>query len=177
MNATDITLLGSALDIIALLLELAPSTTFPEVERDVLPDVYAISHSSLLAGAPFESLLAFFGALVEADMQIATHVVPNLVISVEKAPKSEASLTNVAKCIGQVVKAQRAVAAGTIAEFAKHLKVCTVWMILVVTCRLNRILARFQGKDVSSRSQFARHGRDWSRHVRLLPISAFCFDS
>jgi cullin-associated NEDD8-dissociated protein 1 len=56
-------------------------------------------------------------------MQIATHVVPNLVISVDKAPKAEASYSNVARCIGQVAKCQQTVAAGTIAEFAKHLKV------------------------------------------------------
>ncbi|KAI8983266.1 ARM repeat-containing protein [Trametes punicea] len=122
ITSADILLLGSALDILALLLELAPKATFPEVERDVLQEVYEIAHSPLLAGAPFESVLAFFAALVEADMQIATHVVPNLVSSVEKAPKTDASLTNVAKCVGQVVKAQRAVAAGTIAEFARHLK-------------------------------------------------------
>ncbi|CDO71748.1 hypothetical protein BN946_scf184920.g32 [Trametes cinnabarina] len=122
ISTADILLLGSTLDIIALLLELAPKTTFPEVERDILQDVYGVAHSPLLAGAPFESVLAFFAALVEADMQIATHVVPNLVIAVEKAAKNDASLPNVAKCIGQVVKAQRAVAAGTIAEFAKHLK-------------------------------------------------------
>ncbi|RDX51535.1 TIP120-domain-containing protein [Lentinus brumalis] len=122
LTSSDIALLGAALDIVALLLELAPKVTFPEVERDILSDVYAIAYSPLLAGAPFESLLSFFAALVEADMQIATHVVPNLVSAVEKAPKAEASLTNVAKCIGQVVRSQRAVAAGTIAEFARHLK-------------------------------------------------------
>ncbi|RPD59457.1 TIP120-domain-containing protein [Lentinus tigrinus ALCF2SS1-6] len=122
LTSSDIALLGAALDIVALLLELSPKSTFPEVERDILPDVYTIAHSPLVAGAPFESLLSFFAALVEADMQIATHVVPNLVSCVEKAPKAEASLTNVAKCIGQVVLAQRAVAAGTIAEFARHLK-------------------------------------------------------
>ncbi|KAI0325025.1 ARM repeat-containing protein [Cubamyces sp. BRFM 1775] len=122
ITPSDILLLGAALDIIALLLELAPKATFPEVERDILSDVYGIAHSPLLAGAPFDSVLAFFAALVEADMQIAAHVVPNLVTAVEKAPKNDASLTNVAKCIGQVVKAQRAIAAGTIAEFARHLK-------------------------------------------------------
>ncbi|EIW65195.1 ARM repeat-containing protein [Trametes versicolor FP-101664 SS1] len=119
----DILLLGAALDIIALLLELSPVATFPEVERDVLTDVYGIAHSPLLAGAPFDSVLAFYAALVEADMQIAPHVVANLVSSVEKAPKGDVSLPNVAKCVGQVVKSQRAVAAGTIAEFARHLKV------------------------------------------------------
>ena len=108
--------------ILGLLLDLAPKTTFAEVEEDVLPSVYGISHSPLLAGAPFENLLDFFAALVQADMQIASHVVPNLVSYVEKAPKGEASLTNVAKCIGQIVKAQRSITAGTVAEFGKHLK-------------------------------------------------------
>ena len=89
----------------------------------MLPDVYGIAHSPLLSGAPFDALLEFFGALVQADMQIATHVVPNLVIAVERAPKAEASLTNVAKCVGQVVNSQRGIAAGTIAEFGRHLKV------------------------------------------------------
>ncbi|KAL6300990.1 TIP120-domain-containing protein [Sparassis latifolia] len=119
---TDISLLAQALAIVALLLELAPSTTFPEVEQGLLSDIYIIAHSPLVSGAAFESVLAFFATLVEADMQIATHVVPNLVISIEQAPKAEASQSNVARCIGQVVKSQRGVAAGTIAEFTRHLK-------------------------------------------------------
>ncbi len=93
------------------------------MESDFLKDIYSIAHSPLVAGVPFESVLDFFASLVQADMQIATHVVPNLVISVDKAPKAEASYSNVARCIGQVVKCQQTVAAGTIAEFAKHLKV------------------------------------------------------
>ncbi|KAI0358837.1 ARM repeat-containing protein [Trametes cingulata] len=122
ITPADILLLAAALDILSLLLELSPKATFPEVEREVLSDVYGIAYSPLLSGAPFQSVLDFFAALVEADMQIATHVVPNLVTAVERAPKNEASLPNVAKCVGQVVKSQRAVAAGTIAEFARHLK-------------------------------------------------------
>lgn len=124
ISTNDISLLAAALNIAALLLELAPSTTFPEVERDLLQDIYNVAHSPLVSGAPFDSVLNFFAALVQADMQIATHVVPNLVISIDKASKSEASQANVARCIGQVVKCQQPVAAGTIAEFAKHLKVC-----------------------------------------------------
>lgn len=123
VTTNDISLLAQALLIIALLLELSPSTTFPEVERDILKNIYAIAHSPLISGVPFESVLAFFAALVEADQQIAAHIVPNLVISVEKAQKAEASPANVAKCVGQVVKSQQSIAAGTIAEFAKHLKV------------------------------------------------------
>lgn len=123
VSTSDISLLSSALNIVALLLELAPATTFPEVEHDLLRDIYVVAHSPLISGAPFDSVLGFFSALVQADMQIATHVVPNLVISIDKAAKSEASQANVARCIGQVVKCQQTVAAGTIAEFTKYLKV------------------------------------------------------
>lgn len=122
ISTSDISLLASALNIIALLLELAPANTFPEVEHDILQHIYVVAHSPLVSGVPFDSVLGFFAALVQADMQIATHVVPNLVISIDKANKTEASQANVARCIGQVVKCQQTVAAGTIAEFAKHLK-------------------------------------------------------
>lgn len=123
LSTSDISLLSQALSILALLLELSPSTTFPEIERDLLPGIYRIAHSPLVSGAALDSLLSFFSALVRADNQIATHVVPNLVISVEQSPKAEASPGNVARCIAQVVKSQQGVAAGTIAEFSKNLKV------------------------------------------------------
>lgn len=113
----------------ALLLELTPQATFPEVERDLLSDIYAIAHSPLVSGAALDSLLLFFSALVRADDQISTHLVPNLVISVEKAPKAQASPANVAKCIAQVVKSQQNVAAGMIAEYSKNLK---VWLTAVI---------------------------------------------
>ena len=126
ISIVDISLMSQAVSIVALLLDLSPKNTYPEVERDLLPDIYTIAHSPLVAGAAFESVLTFFAALVQADMQVATHLVPNLVISVDKAPKADASLANVARCIGQVVVAQQSIAAGTIAEFAKHLKVCSL---------------------------------------------------
>jgi cullin-associated NEDD8-dissociated protein 1 len=76
-----------------------------------------------VSGAALDSLLSFFAALVEADRQIATHLVPSLVNAVDKAPKSEASYANVARCVSQIVKSQHGIAAGTIAEFSRHLKV------------------------------------------------------
>lgn len=124
ISIVDISLMSQAVSVVALLLDLSPKNTYPEVERDLLPDIYTIAHSPLVAGAAFESVLSFFAALVQADMEVATHLVPNLVISVDKAQKADASLANVARCIGQVVIAQQSIAAGTIAEFAKHLKVC-----------------------------------------------------
>jgi cullin-associated NEDD8-dissociated protein 1 len=110
------------LSTLSLLLELAPTSTFPEVERDLLNDIYNITHSHLISGVALESLFRFYSSLVQADNQIATHVVPNLVISADKAPKAESNPANVAKCIAQVVRSQPDVAAGTIAEYLKYLK-------------------------------------------------------
>ncbi|KAF8139703.1 armadillo-type protein [Boletus edulis] len=122
IGTSDISLLSQALAILALLLELSPSITFPVVEKELLADIYQIAHSPLVSGAALDSLLAFCSALVQADRQIATHVVPNLVIGANKSPKAEASLTNVAKCVGQVVRSAQGVAAGTIAEYSKVVK-------------------------------------------------------
>lgn len=123
VGTSDISLLSQALSILALLLELSPSITFPVVEGELLTDVYRIAHSPLVSGAALDSLLTFFSALVQADSQIATYVVPNLVIGVQKSPKTEANPSNVAKCIGQVVRSSQGVAAGTIAEYSKAVKV------------------------------------------------------
>lgn len=71
-----------------------------------------------------ESLFKFFASLVQADNQIATHIILNLVVAVEKAPKADASPSNVARCIATVVKSQQGVAAGVIAEYSKNMKVC-----------------------------------------------------
>jgi cullin-associated NEDD8-dissociated protein 1 len=76
LSANDIPLLSQALSLLALLLELAPTTTFPEIESDLLPDVYRIAYSPLVSGAALDSLLSFCAALVNADNQIVTHLVP-----------------------------------------------------------------------------------------------------
>lgn len=122
ISTSDIALLAQALTVIAILLEIAPNTTFPEVEHDVLNDIYAISHSPLVSGPALDALFKFYAALVQADNQIATHIVPNLVISSEKAPKAENSPSNVAKCVAQVVRNFQGVAAGVIAEYSKNIK-------------------------------------------------------
>jgi cullin-associated NEDD8-dissociated protein 1 len=60
------------------------------------------------------------------------HIIPNLVIAVEKAPRGEASSANVARCVAAVVKSQQGVAAGVIAEYSKNFKV-TCDLLLVET--------------------------------------------
>ena len=122
VSTTDISLHSQALSLFALLLQLSPKSTFPEVEREVLEDIYGIAYSPLTSGATLDAVLAFFGALVEADSQIATHVVSSLTRKTPEKPK-EVSYPNVAKCVAQVVKSYHALAAGVIAEFSKNLKV------------------------------------------------------
>jgi len=129
ISTTDISLLAQALNTLALLLELSPALTFPEVEHSLLNDIYNVTHSPLVSGVALESLFRFYGSLVQADNQIATHVVPNLVISAEKVAKADSSSSNVAKCIAQVIKSQQGVAAGTIAEYSKNIKAC--WSFFV----------------------------------------------
>ncbi|KAF8499003.1 TIP120-domain-containing protein [Russula emetica] len=121
VSATDISLHSQALSLFALLLQLSPKSTFPEVEREVLDDIYGIAYSPLTSGAALDAVLVFFGALVEADFQIATHVVSSLTRNTLEKP-TEVSYPNVAKCVAQVVKSYHALAAGVIAEFSKNLK-------------------------------------------------------
>lgn len=119
----------------ALLLHLAPSTSFPLVEREFLKDVTVISCSPLTSGVTLESLLSFYRSLVEADGQIASHLIQNLIAIVEKASKSEVSYSNVARCVAEVVKYQNAIAAGTISQFTRHLKVRSGFRLSVfLTC-------------------------------------------
>ncbi|PPQ63540.1 hypothetical protein CVT24_004770 [Panaeolus cyanescens] len=154
ISTSDISLLSQALSILALLLELSPSTSFPEVEHDLLNDIYAVAHSPLVSGVALESLFRFFTALVQADNQIATHLVPNLVNTADKAPKAESSPGNVAKCVAQVVKSQLGIAAGTIAEYSKALKnpakskPSLVILSLSIVGELGRFIDMSQQKEV-----------------------------
>lgn len=59
------------------------------------------------------------------------HVIPNLVTAAEKAPKSETSPANVARCVAAVVRSQQGVAAGVIAEYSKNLKVGLIFAPMV----------------------------------------------
>ncbi len=132
LSTADTQPLSQALSILSLLLDLSPNTTFPVIEREVLSDIYTIAHSPVVSSVALDSLLRFLSSLVHADNQIATHVVPNLVFAVEKAPKAEASPGNVAKCVAQVVRSQPDVAAGTIAEYAKNLKVRSILLNIAI---------------------------------------------
>lgn len=135
--------------ILAVLLDLSPSTTFPEVEREVLSDIYRIAHSPLVSGAALDSVLAFFSSLVQADDQIATHVVPGLALSVENTDKPDANLANVAKCIGQVIQSAHGVAAGTIAVYSKHIKVCQFMHGNITNFSLYRLKKSYKAKSTS----------------------------
>ncbi|KAG6856601.1 hypothetical protein H0H87_002693 [Tephrocybe sp. NHM501043] len=154
ISILDIALLSQSLSILALLLKLTPRTTFPEVEKYLLADIYEISHSPLLSPTALESLLSFYAALVQADDQISTHVVPSLVISIEKAPATNASPANVARCIAQVVKSQLNVAAGVIAEYSKNIKktskakISLIVLSLLIVGELGRFIDMSTQRDI-----------------------------
>ena len=146
---------------------MSPSITFPVVEKELLTDVYRIAHSPLVSGAALDSLLAFFSALVQADSQIATHVVPNLVIGVEKSPKAEANPSNVAKCIGQVVRSSQGVAAGTIAEYSKAVKVRFFYFVSFATIRTLEQIEIVESQVIDCRSESVDLGRARSLYVSI----------
>lgn len=123
LSTNEVSLLSQALQLLTLLIQSSPLTAFPVIEAEFLTTINNIAYSPLVSGTTLESLLNFYAALVDADSQIATHIIPNLVIQYEKTNAAEASATNIAKCIGQIVQSQQSVAAGTIAEFSKTLKV------------------------------------------------------
>ncbi|KAJ3832369.1 armadillo-type protein [Lentinula raphanica] len=154
LSTSDISLLSQALNTLTVLLEMAPSATFPEVEAHILSDIYAISRSPLVGGTALDSLLNFYAALVKADKQIATHIVPSLVISVDKAPKADSSPANAARCVAQVVKTDHSVAAGTIAEYSKHVKPnskakqTTVVLSLLILGELGRFIDMSPQHDI-----------------------------
>jgi len=146
--------------IIALLLRLSPSITFPLVEREFLKDVSVISCSPLASGVALESLLSFYGSLVEADMQIASHVIPNLVAVAEKAPKSEVSYSNVAKCVAEVIKSQQGIAAGTISEFTRHLKV-RLWFSFFFFLRISNPSDSHRNQRLQTQSSVSWFSESW----------------
>lgn len=141
VSTQDISLLASALSILACLMQISPPRTYPAVEAEYLSEIYSIAHSPLVTGASLDALLAFFAALVEADSQIATHVIPNLTIPLQKATKNDGSYGYVAKAIGTVVRCHTSLAAGTIAEFSKASKVsihCVFTQSFVLKLRMQK---------------------------------------
>lgn len=132
ISINDISYLSHALSILALLLDLSPQLTYPAVESEFLKDVCLIAHSPLITGSSLDSLLLFFASLVQADSQIATHVIPNLTLPLANEKKSDTSYGNVAKCIGTIVRCHPSLAAGTIAEFSKALKVSWQFSFLTI---------------------------------------------
>ncbi|KAG9126256.1 hypothetical protein FRC07_004222 [Ceratobasidium sp. 392] len=127
LTPSDPTLLVHTLDLLTFLLRSWPKTWFTPIEKKVLSKIYPIACEPLLLTHSLDSLLGFVFALSEADGQIAGHLVGGFKIAFDKSEGggSVAVAGNISKCLGAVVRAQRPIAAGTINEFAKHIKPTT----------------------------------------------------
>jgi cullin-associated NEDD8-dissociated protein 1 len=104
------------------------------VENQILGVVSGLACSPLVSGAALSSMEAFYGTLVTVDNQIAGHVIPSLTVSLERAGK-DGSAANVSKCLASIVRCAMSMAAGTIAEFTKHVKVgylCAIYQTLTI---------------------------------------------
>ena len=115
-------MLSEALLTLSVLLKYYPKVSYPPIENQVLPATYQLACSPLVTGPALESILQFFGTLVEADGQIANHVIPGLMKNMDDFG-SDSSPPNVSKCLAKIVSVQMGIAAGTIAEFTKYIKV------------------------------------------------------
>ncbi|KAG8930309.1 hypothetical protein FRC03_000633 [Tulasnella sp. 419] len=122
ISTSDLVLLSHSLTTLTILLVQAPTVVYPIVESKVVKPVYDIAYSPLVSGSALDSLTDFFRALVEADREIATHVVPGLTMALEKSNAPDASPANISKCLSAIVKGAMGIAAGVIAEFSKAIK-------------------------------------------------------
>ena len=126
---TDLHNLPLALDILVLLLKVQPNSK-ATIESEILPKVYTVTRSPLLAGVPLEAVLSFFGGLITPDPDLALNIIPELIkfVSKQKAiPDATSgdtqSYRSVSKCVGVIVAASQRNSAGVIAEFSKHIQV------------------------------------------------------
>jgi hypothetical protein len=122
LTIADITVLSQALTTLSVLLRLYPRVTYTVIEGQILAIISSLVCSPMVAGAALNSTEEFYGTLVTADNQIASHVIPSLFTALDRAGR-EGSAANVSKCIARVVRSAMGIAAGTIAEFTKHVKV------------------------------------------------------
>lgn len=112
----------NTLAVVTLLLQIAPKDTFSIAESDVLPLVYKCAVGQL-PSTLLDSLVAFLSSLVTADPPIANRLIPGISASLEKTPAASASPLNASRCIGAIVRCEMGLAAATVSDFAKALKV------------------------------------------------------
>ncbi len=111
----------------------------------------------------------FLSALVQADAQIATHVIPNLVIPLQKEKKADLSYMNVAKCVGIIIKCHQGLAAGTIAEFSKALKVRRSVMWHATLSQPIFLTERTDIQNIATTFESSDFWGNWPNDVRFPP--------
>lgn len=172
LTIADITVLSQALHTLAILLRSYPHVTYPIVESQIVPIISGLVCSPLVSGAALSSTEEFFGTLVTVDNQIASHIIPNLITSLDRAGR-EGSPANVSKCIAQVVRNAMGIAAGTIAEFTKHVKVDVVLSLLHRSNDLFSAWNQVQRRAYCAQSTHSRRNRSFRVGAYLLAPCRF----
>ena len=121
-DISELSELSEALLALSGLIKYYPTVSYPLVESQVLPATYQLAYSPLITDPALDSILQFFGTLVEADGQIATYMICGLLKNMDELG-SDASPSNVSKCLAKIVSVQMEFAAVTIAEVTKYIKV------------------------------------------------------
>lgn len=124
LSDADMNLLPIALQVVALILKMDPSSE-AAVQSDILPEVYVMVRSPLMQGPALDALLEFFKALLQCDRQLAQEIIASLMASLEQAkqtsPGGTHAYTTVARCIGAVVLSAPQTAGAVIGDVAKTL--------------------------------------------------------
>jgi hypothetical protein len=164
----------NSLTVVTLMLQLAPHDAYPVAEAEILPIIYRCAVSHLPTGLLLDSVVEFFGSLVAADPPIANRLLPGLTAALEQTTPNNASPLNASRCIGAIVRCEMGLAAATVKDFAKSIKVISEQSPFIPPLNCCYSKAGIKSPRFSCCSQPTRGRRDWEIHVRPLtcPVSA-----
>ncbi len=125
LTLTELSHFTNGVSVITQMLRTSPREVYGPVEKDVLPLIYPSVISPTVTPTLLDALLDFFTALVQADSQIASRLVTSFTASLDQISASvgSASAINTSKCIAVAIRSELSLAAGTIREFARSIKV------------------------------------------------------
>ena len=135
LTLTELSHFTNSISVITQMLRTSPPEVYGLVEKDILPLIYPSVVSTTVTATLLDALLDFFTALVQADSQIASRLVAGFTVSLDQISVSAGSTPaiNTSKCIAVAIRSEPSLAAGTILDFARSLKV-TIFTSSPIVC-------------------------------------------